>query len=142
MKYIRPETLEAYCKMRGVGVDEDFFEMCLICADWDRFQELERKRRVRNRLRGLRLHARLSFVRDYDIWKQCKGIENREEKYLMAKAIYRRKARLLLVLTDLYNYNMFDDVRMPHRKCPMKFSALRRRYNRDLLAAAVRQRRN
>jgi len=131
--YIRPKTYGNFCKARG-GEPADFFDSLDMLDNWDRFQRREKVRRKANKARAVRLHNRLNIVRDYDVWTDTAQIEDTWDRYEQVKRAYRKKARLLWVLTALYQYWMFDYSKVPVRN-DMTFSNTRKRYNRYLKQA-------
>lgn len=140
MNQNRPKTFEAYLDAHNVSEDADFFEMCAIMDKWKRYERMERKRREANIRKGQRVLPRLHRASDFDIWKHAEiSVGGNEERIMLVKALYRRKARLVNVLSDLYNYLMFDYVRSPVPIYPMTFIGLRKQYNRDLARALRRK---
>jgi len=148
MKRKLPAWLAEFELLQAQEVMDDFDAM--IHEEALRVEKAERYRlkRERNMLKALRIRPRLYRVQSFDIWANAEQQGEDDWGDLTprnneVKALYARKAKLVWILTTLFNYWSFDyrptDFR-PNKKT-LTFSYLSKRYDEYLeqLKEQVRQ---
>lgn len=137
---IRPETFNEYLARLDIDRD-DFFAALEITEDYKQYAEREKEIIREQHRKARRILARMQIVERFDIWDKKRhnapkiGKRPWSRKRLNrwhineVRRLYRRKSKLLSVLTDLYHYLAFGQIRNKNsNRYNITFTGLRKQW--------------